>query len=100
MQLEITSKGHSLSDHLRSHIAEKMGKLEKYIHGESQAHVVLERNHNGQIVEISLHANRHTMHTREMSDNVMACIDKAIAKVESQLRKIKEKMTDKKGAGQ
>ena len=100
MLLEITSKGHSLSDHLDQHIHEKLERLEKYIHGASDAHVVLERSHQGQIVEINLHAMHHTIHAREVSDNVMACIDKAVTKVENQLRRLKEKFTNRKGPPQ
>ena len=94
MRLNITSKGHHLSESLREHVESKIGKLEKYIHGESEVHIVLERNHLGQIAEIVLHANHHRLHSRETADNVLQCIDKAVSKIETQLRKLKDKMTD------
>lgn len=94
MHIDITSKGHDLSDNLRSHVITKLNKLDKYIHGDAEADVVMERNHLGQIVEIKLHANHHRMHSRETTDNTLQCIDKAVQKLESQLRKLKDKMTD------
>ena len=96
MRLDITSKGHALSDHLKEHIETKTHKLEKYIHGTSEVHVVLERSAHGQLVEINLHAMHKVIHAREAGDTVRACIDKAITKVENQLRKLKEKRTDRK----
>ncbi len=94
MHIDITSKGHDLSENLEEKVIVKLNKLEKYIHGNSEADVLMERNHLGQIVEIKLHANRHRFHVRETTDNVLQCIDKAIHKLEAQLRKVKDKMTD------
>jgi putative sigma-54 modulation protein len=94
MQIDITSKGHDLSDNLKNHVLSKLKRLDKYIHGEAEVDVLLEKNHLGQIVEIKLHANRHRLHSRETTDNTLQCIDKAVQKIESQLRKLKDKMTD------
>ncbi len=98
MDINITSKGHTLSDHLKEYVEKKVGKLEKYAHGTCETHVVMERDINGQIVEITFHGLHKTMHGRETGETVHACIDGAVSKLEAQLRKQKEKMQEKKRA--
>ncbi len=96
MQIEITSRGHNLSEHLQQYIEEKVRKLEKYVHGTSEVHVVMERGSPGQIVEITFYGLHKTMHGREIGDNVRGCIDKAVSKIEAQIRKQKEKLTERR----
>ncbi len=96
MRIDITSRGHSLSDHLHDYIETKVDKLGKYAHNDCEAHVVMERGAAGQIVEITFHGLHKVMHGREIGDNVRACIDKAVSKVEAQIRKRKDKLTDRR----
>lgn len=96
IQISITSRRHNLSDTLKEYVEKKVSKLEKYVQGAGEAHVVMERNENGQMVEINFHGLHKVMHVRELGDNVRACIDKAVEKMESQVRKHKEKLTDKR----
>lgn len=96
IETTITSRRHSLSDHLKDYIEKKVAKLEKYAQGAGEAHVVMERNDTGQIVEITFHGLQKVMHVREQGDNVLGCVDKAIEKIETQARKHKEKLTEKR----
>lgn len=96
MQINITSRRHQLSEHLKDYVNEKVGKLEKYVHGTAEAHVVLERTDLNQIVEINFHGLNKTMHAREEDENVRACIDKAVDKIEAQVKKQKEKLVEKR----
>jgi len=96
IKLEITSRRHQLSDHLRSYVEEKVSKLEKYAHGDCEAHVVFERSDDEQSVEITIHGLHKTMHGKESGESVLACIDGAISKVETQIRKVKDKQINTK----
>ncbi len=96
MKLEITSRGHDLSDFLQKYIEERIQKIDKYTHGDGEAHVILERGTSGQIVEITVHALHKSMHAREEGEHVRECIDKSIGKIESQIRKHKEKMIERR----
>jgi len=96
MQINITSRGQALSEHLQHYVEEKVGKLEKYVQGNGEVHVVLERGTTGQVVEITFHGLHKTMHAREIGDNMQACVDKAVTKIETQVRKHKDKLTDKR----
>lgn len=96
MRVEITSRGHSLTDFLKEYVEKRMSRLEKYLQGDGEAHVVLERESNLQIVEITLHAMHKTMHAREEHEEVRDCIDNAVNKIEAQIRKHKEKLTERR----
>lgn len=96
MKLEITSRGHDLTDFLREYVEKRTDRLEKYVQGEGDIHVVLERESAGQIVEITLHAFHTVMHAREEGEHVRDCIDRAVGKIEAQLRKHKEKNTERR----
>lgn len=96
MKLEITSRGHDLTDFLQEYIEKRMERLDKYVHGDGDARVILERGSVGQIVEINVHALHKTMNSREEGEHVRDCIDKAVSKIEAQLRKHKEKITEKR----
>lgn len=95
MNISITSRRNQLSDRHKAYIEEKVSKLEKYVHGTSEAHVVLEKGEIGQVVEITFHGLNKTMHGREIGDNIHACVDKVVHKLESQVRKQKEKLTER-----
>lgn len=96
MKLEITSRGHTMTDFLQDYVEKRIERLEKYVHGEGEIHVILERDTIGQIVEINMHALHKIMHAREEGEHVRDCIDKAVTKIEAQLRKHKEKITEKR----
>ncbi|MEW6238913.1 MAG: ribosome-associated translation inhibitor RaiA [Candidatus Omnitrophota bacterium] len=96
IKLEITSRRHQLSEHLRDYVEEKILKLEKYAHGDCEAHVVFERSDDEQSVEVTVHGLHRTMHGKESGESVHACIDGAISKVETQIRKEKDKQIDTK----
>jgi putative sigma-54 modulation protein len=96
MKTEITSRGHTLSDFLKDYLDKRMAKIEKYLQGEGEVHVVFERESNMQIVEITLHAMHKTMHAKEEHEEVRDCIDNAVQKIESQIRKHKEKLTERR----
>ncbi len=96
MRIEITSRRHQLSDHLKEYIESKVSKLEKYAHGDCDAHVVMERKDNFQTVEITVHALHKVLHAEDTGDKVRACIDKVVSKVEKQMRRLKDKQLDKR----
>ena len=97
MKIDITGRGHGVSDLLRDYIETNLEKLNKHSHGsDSEVHVVLEREGNHQIVEITLHAMHKTIHTQEKDESVHACVDKAVNKIDKQLRKQKEKITERR----
>lgn len=96
MKLEITSRGHDLTEFLQEYIEKRVNRLEKYVHGDCEVHIILERSTVGQVVEINLHAFHTVMNAREEGEHVRDCIDQAVSKIEAQLRKHKEKKIERR----
>lgn len=89
------------SDALRDYSMEKVGRIVgKYLPNATEAHVILDssnrsRQHN--IAEINLHAYRFDISAHAENPDLYAAIDFAVDKVEAQLRKHKDRITDRKG---
>lgn len=96
MKLEVTSRGHTVTEFLQDYIEKRVNRLDKYIHGDGEVHVILERGAVGQVVEINLHALHTVMNAREEGEHVRDCVDEAVNKIEAQLRKHKEKITERR----
>ncbi len=98
MQLEITFRKMESSDALRDHVQEKLAKIRKYIDEPMKAHVVLgeERRHryNASIL-ITLH-NGVKIKGVDSSEDLYQSIEKAIERIEKQVRKYKEKIKNSK----
>ena len=100
MLFTITGKHIEITDAIREHAQEKIEKLPRYFNSISQIEVLVEGNEGGkQCVEIIVHAEHYDlMVAKEIGDDVYACIDLAIHKLERQLRKAKEKQRSHKHA--
>lgn len=96
MKVNITSRGHDLTDFLQDYIEKRVSRLEKYVHGDGEVNVVLERDAAGQIVEMNMHALHKVLCAKEQGEHVRDCIDKTVSKIEAQLRKHKEKMIERR----
>ena len=94
MQTSYTFRNLITSDALKTHAVEKLRKLDKYLLKPIEAHVIfnVERHeHKPQhFVEITLTANgiQHVSH--ESSDDMYTSLNKAVSKLEAQLRRQKE----------
>ncbi len=98
MLFTITGKHIEITDAIREHAQEKVEKLPRYFDSITQIEVVIDGNEGGkQCVEVIVHAEHNDLLVaKEIGDDTYACIDMAIHKLESQLRKTKEKQRDHK----
>jgi putative sigma-54 modulation protein len=98
MLVTITGKHIEITDAIRAHIEEKASKLPRYFNSVSQVEVILEGNTGVvQNVEVIVSAEHYPdVIAREQGEELYACIDLVMHKVERQLHKIKEKQRDKK----
>ncbi len=92
MQIAITFKNIDSSDALKSHVQEKLEKLDKMIDGSSEADVVLSVEKIRQIAEIRLKSDKYLIQAREESENMYSSIDTAVDKARLQITKNKEKI--------
>lgn len=100
MLFTITGKHIEITEAIRAYAQEKTEKLPRYFNSISQIEVIVEGNEGGkQGVEILVHAEHNDLLVaKETGDDIYACIDLAIHKLERQLKKAKEKQRSHKHA--
>ena len=98
MLFTISGRHLEITDAIRSYAEEKTSKLPRYYNSITSVEVVIEGNEGGnQSVELIArgeHSNVFVAH--ETGDDVYACIDIAMHKLERQLRRKKEKQRNNK----
>ena len=107
MNIAVTFKHIDSSDAIRQYAESKFQKLEKYLSNIMDAHITLsiervDHKESG-IAQIKLTAKNLTVNAEEKSADIYSAIDLLLEKVESQIKKHKEKMRRKEhveeGAG-
>lgn len=92
METNFTFRNLEASEALKQHTIEKLQKLNKYLVKPTAAHVIFHTERFNHIVEITITANGMQHVSHEKSENMYTSIDKAIHKLESQLKKYKERI--------
>ena len=97
--MEILIRGDKLvvTDAIKAHIEEKLGKLEKYFENSSdiKAHVVIRVKDNDQIIEVTIPTNRFTLRAEEKHNDLYAAVNLMVDKLERQIRKNKTRLSAK-----
>lgn len=94
MEFVIRGDKIKVTDAMKSYIEEKLGKLEKYLEDSSnvRANVVVKVKNHNQIVEITIPLKSFILRSEESQEDFYAAIDKAIDKLERQIRKNKTRI--------
>lgn len=92
METNITFRHSEPSPALRSHIVEKIKKLEKYFIKAIQAHVILNVEGSRHIAEITLSENHHTFYAHDRTEDMYSSVNSTLAKLERQLKQHKERV--------
>jgi len=88
MQINLTGRHVDITDALRDHIEKKLAKLDSYGDSIIDVRVVLSVEKYRQFAEVTISGRNNTkLHSREATDDMYVSVDKAIDKVERQLRK-------------
>ena len=101
MQINISARHGELGAPMQERIREKVDKLIKYFDRLTAIHVTVDLEHrDAPLVELRLSAE----HTEDFvatdgSTSVLAALDGALHKIERQLRKHKEKRTERRTTG-
>ena len=97
--MEILIRGDKLvvTDAIKAHIEDKIGKLEKYFEDSSniKAHVVIRVKDNDQIIEVTIPTNKFTLRAEEKHSDLYAAVNLMVDKLERQIRKNKTRMSAK-----
>ena len=91
MQISVTAKKIDLTPAIRSYAEDKIGRLDRFMDGILEAHVLLRVEKHRHIAEVTLRAPHADFTGKEHSEDLYAAIDGTSDKLERQLRKYKTK---------
>ena len=94
MQIELTGHHIEITDSLRTYVSEKMGKLERHFDKVSNTHVILSVEKNTQKAEATVHMSGHDIFAEARESDMYASIDALVDKLDRQVKKHKEKITN------
>ena len=94
MQITITARHFELTKAIRDHVEKACDKLEKYFDHIITVHVTLSIEDNRNLVEMSLHASHFNLQSDAEELDMYLALDTAIDKMEGQIKKLKDKVTD------
>lgn len=97
MQIQITARHVDVSDKLKSYIRSRVEKLDKFIDGITDVHVILSSEKYRQIAELNVHSRGNIyLSAMEASEDLKSSVTQAIEKVQSQAKKQRAKKISKK----
>ncbi len=91
MQLTLTTRRIELTDALKGHAEERLGRLEKFMDRGVGAHFVLSVEKYRHTAELTIHADGVTHHSKEVTGDMYLSIDRVVEKIERQLRRYRER---------
>ena len=99
MKVSVTARHMDLEPDIRDHAEARVDRFTKYERGLLNAHVVLEQQKSRRIAEVSVHARHGDFTAKAESHDLLASIDTACEKVETQIRRSAKKLRDHHGNG-
>ena len=94
MHLKITGQHLDLTDALKNYVNEKIGGVDQYFDNVIDAEVVLRQEKFRNSIEVTLFAAGQTLHAEAEDKDMYAAIDAASDKLERQVIRYKEKLTN------
>lgn len=94
VHVNIAFKNTDATDALKTYATDKLSVcLKKFVHQDTEAHMVLKVEKNRHIAEVTFNADGGNFHCSEESSDLYASIDALAHSVSGQLRRHKEKLT-------
>ena len=94
MQIIIDGHGVGVTDSIRDYVESKITRIERHFDQVVDIHVVLGVEKQRQIVEATIHLAGNNIHAHSENDDMYAAIDLLIDKLDRQVKKHKEKLTN------
>jgi len=95
MKFTFYEKKIKLTDDIKEYAERKIGKLDRFFKDESDAHITFGLERGRYRVEVTLHANGMYYRVSEVTSDMFATIDSAVAAIERQIRKNKTRLEKK-----
>lgn len=94
MQLNLTGHHIEITDSLRDYVTTKLEKLERHFDQVTNVHVILGVEKLRQKAEAKIHIKGNQLFAESENEDMYASIDSMIDKLDGQIRKHKDKITD------
>lgn len=98
MQISLTGHHMDITPALRSYVLTKFEKLERHFDSMTNVHVILTVEKERQIAEATINVSRGSLFADAQSEDMYAAIDSLIDKLDRQVKKHKEKLSDHRPA--
>ncbi|NLA87762.1 MAG: ribosome-associated translation inhibitor RaiA [Clostridiales bacterium] len=92
MKFKFTEKKVQVSDELREYAEKKIGKLDRFFKLESEAFITFEIERGRHKAEVTINNNGIFYRVAEVTGDMYASVDSAVASIESQIRKNKSRL--------
>ena len=99
MQINLTGHHMDITPAIRSFVDEKFERLERHFDHITNIHVILTVEKGRQKAEATIHVNRGNIFAEAQSEDMYAAIDLLIDKLDRQVIKHKEKLSNHKSGG-
>ena len=100
MRYIITGRNIDVTEGLRAAVQEKIGKLERYFTQDTEVHVTLSVEKERQNIEVTIPVKGNIIISEQVSSDMYVSIDLVEEIIERQLKKYKNKIVDRKQAGE
>jgi len=94
MQITITARHFELTKAIRDYVESSCLKMKKYFDHIITIHVTLALENSRNICELSMHAGKFNLQSQAEEMDMYLSIDNALDKMESQIKKLKDRVTD------
>ena len=95
MRISINGKNIEVSEYLKDLVEKKVGKLDKFFKKESEASITFSTERGRCRAEVTLNNNGMYFRASELTHDMHASIDSAVAAIERQIRKNKTRLEKK-----
>lgn len=94
MQLNLTGHHVDITDSLRNYVEEKMERLERHFDKVTNTHVILSVESLRHKAEATVNMSGNNIFAESTEENMYAAIDALVDKLDRQVKKHKEKITN------
>lgn len=94
MQIAISGHQMDITQPLKKYVTEKMGRIERHFDNVTNTTVVLHVEKTRHLAEATINAKGATLHANAEAEDMYTAIDTLMRRLDSQIRKHKEKSSD------
>ena len=95
MQIKLTGHHNEITQALRDYVHDKLERIERHFENVTSVHVILSVEKLRQKAEATIHVAGNDIFADSVNGDMYAAIDALIDKIDRQIKKHKEKLTDK-----